>query len=64
MRLLILLVALSILTGCDARVYRWELDGYERQCKDHGGIYLVDNLYSSARCVDGTWIIKALDEEK
>ena len=60
MKAIILIIAV-FLSGCDLAVQRYELDGYIINCADHRGIAFVNNLYSSARCADGTrvrWMAK------
>ena len=52
----IILICLLV-TGCDRTVNRYELDGYNKACKNRGGIFKIDNFHSTAICVDGSTVI-------
>jgi hypothetical protein len=52
-KILILLVATAIISGCDLRVLSYEIDGYEEACSSNGGLYSINNMVSSALCNDG-----------
>lgn len=57
-----IIISLSFLFGCS--VGNYEVNGFIKNCEEHGGLVKINSLSDNGLCNDGTWVTWQMSKGK